>query len=944
MHGRPLRAVVASLLLAAATSLLPQTARAADEKLGITWTQYNLPNGLQVILVPMPTSPVTHVRVLYHVGSKDERPDRQGFAHMFEHMMFRGSAHVAPQEHMKLINGVGGYSNASTAFDVTQYVDTVPANFTQLALWLEADRMSSFKVSAPIFQTERLVVNGEWRNGRNRPYGTMWEDLFAEAYKDSPYKWTPIGNMDQLAQAKVGELQAFFNHYYVPNNAILVVAGNINVEETKAQIEKYFAWIPSRGGVEKNGVTEPGLAKNIPQEPPQTQPRSVTVTMKVALPRVVLVYHMPKPTDPDFDAANMMMEILGDGRSSRLSRALVTNDNPLCVDAEELSEGLEDGGIMGGFATVLQGKDPQDVEKVMREQMKLLRDTAVSPDELEKAKQEERLALATRFETAEKVTDELGNTQLIYGNLDRVKTARARIEAITPADIQRVAKRFLNDDQSNLLTIVPGNPTPQQSATEPLAAASQAATQAVGEPPTAEAKPVDFPRDYPTTPPMGDTLPSATFAKGVESTIDGVHVIVMEDHRQPTIEWTLTTRMGSFADPQGKEGLADMTDEMVRRGPKGKTFDQFNTELDNRGITLEISDGGDNTQISGFCLTEEFPTAIAQTRSMLLNPAFDPGEFTRVKNQDVDSLRNALLTDPTTLAARALTKALYGDSVLGRLQTPKSLEALSLDDIKNFYKQLYTGRDAVLMIAGDISVPDGQKAAAQLLEGFSQNSLPPVAYELPAPATTPQIILVDDPDAKQSVIRLGERAYDLHNDIKFAGSLASEILSSGIESRLGTYVRAQKGYSYDVQGRFSPSREAGAFIGSAAPRFETTADTVTAMLHVFEGMQSQQVPDKELAAAKFEMAGSMLMGKQTVSDQAAQRLTGILNGYPADYYDKYAARVGEVTAQQIQNVMQTYVNPDHLITVVVAPAAKVKDQLQKLGPVTILPMSQVGPQ
>src|SRR4051794_11228554 len=190
---------------------------------GITYETEKLANGLTVIYAPMPTSPVTHVRVLYHVGSKDERPDRQGFAHMFEHMMFRGSAHVKPQEHMKLIGDVGGYSNAFTDFDDTVYVDTIPANQLEMALYLEADRMSSFKVNEEIFKTERKVVAEEWRLGENEPYGHLEKDALALAYRVHPYRWSPIGDMDQLRAAKVEELQDFFNTYYVPNNAVLVV-------------------------------------------------------------------------------------------------------------------------------------------------------------------------------------------------------------------------------------------------------------------------------------------------------------------------------------------------------------------------------------------------------------------------------------------------------------------------------------------------------------------------------------------------------------------------------------------------------------------------------------------------------------------------------------------------------------------------------------------------
>ena len=181
-------------------------------------------------LRPLRQAPVVHVRVLYHVGSKDEKPDRQGFAHMFEHMMFRGRPTSKPEQHMQLINGVGGISNAFTSFDQTTYVNTIPREATEMALWLEADRMASFKVTDQIYQIERKVVAQEWAMRMNQPYGNLYEEFLKQAYAKHSYRWTPIGNMEHLKAAAVDELQDFFNTYYIPNNAILVVAGDIDIE------------------------------------------------------------------------------------------------------------------------------------------------------------------------------------------------------------------------------------------------------------------------------------------------------------------------------------------------------------------------------------------------------------------------------------------------------------------------------------------------------------------------------------------------------------------------------------------------------------------------------------------------------------------------------------------------------------------------------------------
>ena len=919
---------------------------------GQNWFTDTLPNGLRVIYAPMPNSPTTHVRVLYHVGSRDEQSNRQGFAHMFEHMMFRGSAHVAPQEHMKLVGLVGGFSNAFTSFDETVYHDTLPASYTELALWLEADRMASFKVTEDIFKTERQVVAEEWRMRLNQPYGGMFDQLMPAIFRVSPYHWTPIGNMDHLNAAKVGELQAFFNKYYGPNNAILVIAGSFDLDKTREQVNQYFAWIPPRGAFSRKDGPESsvlsGITRDIPAEPAQDQPRRLEVKMTAPLARVILAYHMPPDNSDDLDALDLLLAVAGDGESSRIYRALVTDETPLCVDAGAIEEPLQDGGAMALDGTVLPGKKVEDVEKIMRQVIADLRDKAVPADELEKIKQQSRLALAKRFDTAEDTATVLGDEMLSRDKLDRITSARERLEAITPADLQKMANKYFQDDSVTTMIITPG--TPQEAAT--AAATAQTAPAPAAEHPAsatvAEAVPVNFPADYPAKPPLSGKLPAAIFAKGVQTEIalpgsgassrahEAVHVIVMEDHRMPIINWSLTLRSGSQADPAGKEGLAGMTAEMVRRGPKGKTFDQFNEDLESRAISLDVSDAGDNTVISGSCLKEQFPWALSATHDMLLNPAFDSAEFDHSKAQSLSEMQLEL-NKPQTLSSRALTHALYGDSPLGRLPTMASLSSVSLDDVKQFYNQIYKATDgAVLIISGDISVDGGQAAAKTLLDGSMAGSVPAPEYTLSKPAGKETIILVDAPDAKQASIVMGEPAYSIKSDEKFAGTLASQMLSNGIDSRLGQYVRAEKGYVYGVEGVFSPNRHAGAFLGNTDTRFETVADTIQAMFKVFNDMKAAPVPAPELASAKFRVAGQLLMNMETVQDQASYRVTGILNGYPIDYYDKYADRVGTVTADQIKDAMDKYVQEDHMTIVVAGPADTLKAQLEKIAPVQVI--------
>ncbi len=912
---------LAAVVLPALVSLwMAPAARAAE---GIPFETQALPNGLKVIYAPMKTSPAVHVRVLYHVGSKDERPDRQGFAHMFEHMMFRGSQHVRPEEHMQLIQSVGGSSNAYTSFDETVYVNTVPAGEVDLALWLEADRMASFKVSASIFATERQVVTAEWRLRQNQPYGSVQEALDALVFKKHHYRWTPIGNMDHLRAATASELQEFFNTYYVPNNAVLVIAGNIDVKAVRETVERYFGWIP-RGA---------DVVRQSPDEPQQTEPRRREVAMHVPLARVIIGYPMPRWTDDDQDAIGLMMSILGQGRSSRLSRALVAGENPQCTQASTMVMNIEDGGIMGASATLLDGKSAADVEKVVREQVALISKQPVTAEELAKAKTQASLDLVRRWQTAASTASELGEEMLLRGAPSHVNSAAKRIEAVTADDILRVAKKYLVDSKASTLVVTPDAKAPLSLAPQP-AAATQPSTQ------PEKGRAVVFGKDFPTRPPLSGKAPAAVFEKGAEKEIEGSQVIVMTDRRLPMVNWSLTFGGGSYSEPADKAGLGALVAGLVRRGPKGMQYSEFNETLESNGITLDVSDGGDCTIVSGSCLSQQLPQAMRLARAMIHEPAMDASEFGRLKAQTLSNTQQAL-SSPTGVADRELDLAVFGDNYLGRYATPTTIAAITLDDVKRYFSTVTYGpssRRPILVMAGDVSVEDGRKLAKELLAGLAQRQKDPAPAVAPKPPAARRIIIIDRPDSRQANIRMGIAAYDVHSGDRFAGSMAGQILSYGIASRLGRYVRAQKGLAYGVDGYFLPKRQGGMFEVGTDTKVESAADAIEACFKVLDGMKSGAVTAAELSECKLRIAGGLVRSTETIWQQAQRRVDCILNGYPVDYYDNYPQRIAKVTDAEIQAVMKKYVDDDRMTIVVVGPAQTLKAQLARLGKVEVLPM------
>jgi zinc protease len=920
--------------LIAVTLIMAASVSAQVEVKPVEFEKETLPNGLRVIYAPLRQAPVVHVRVLYHVGSRDEKPDRQGFAHMFEHMMFRGSKHVEQEQHMRMINGVGGNCNAFTSFDQTTYINTLPAEHLEMALYLEADRMASFRVSEDIYKIERNVVAQEWRQRTaDPPLGTLSQDLFKTVFSQHSYRWTPIGDMAHLRAASVGDLQEFWNTYYVPNNACLIITGDIDIAKTKEMVRKYFGYIPKGADI----------VRNIPAEPDQTEARRlVRAKPNVQLAVINIAWKTAEYRSDDHHALDVLSAILGRGRTSRLSMKLVNNPAPLAVQASASSSQLQDLGMFGVTAAVLPGKSPDEVEKALLAAVKEVADSGVTQEELDRIRTQARIRMIRSRDTATALATQLGEAEVFGGDANRVNEELKKLEALTPADIQKVAAKYLSPEKMTVVMYVPDPQGRQQRAEgkpdEDMASAPVAASASAVEP-----RKVDFPADYPTTPPMAMPKKGPELAKGEEMTINGVRVIVMPDNRLPLVNLSLVMRSGSHLEPAGKEGVAGFTLQLMRRGAAGMTYQQLNEDLESRGINIDANDGGDNTRVTASATVDQVDHMITRTRQIMREPTWPAQELARMKTQAQAALMQGL-NSAGAVASRDMSSAMYGNSPLGRNSTPASLASITLEDIKKYYDTVFIPNDAVLIISGDVTAARAKEMAEKLLADWKPGEPQVADYTFPSPSGKRRIILVDNPDGKQATIRMSISGYNNRNDDRFAGSLASVILSSGIESRLGRYVRAEKGYSYGVSGVFGAGRQAGAFTGSTEVAPENCAPAIEAMWKVFNDMKTQPITETELADAKRRVAGQFSMETQTIAQQAGRRLDAILNGYPIDYYDKLPERLAQVTAEEIQQVMNKYVNENAMTIIVVGPAEQLKGQLEKLGDVEVRPMPLKRPE
>jgi zinc protease len=405
-----------------------------------------LDNGLQVVLAQDTSRPVVNVQVWYRVGSKDERKGRTGFAHLFEHMMFRGSANVGPEEHMRYVREAGGAVNAMTDFDRTIYWETVPSNHLERVLWLEADRMASLVVNEENFTKEREVVKEERRlRYENPPYGMLAEWVLDATFQTYPYKYLPIGSMDDLNAATVADVKAFFDTYYVPDNASLIIVGDVDPTVALEQARKHFGRIPKSKGVPRVKA----------EEPPQKALRTLSKTdPKAPLPAVASAFKLPSRGHADTYALQVAFDILSTGESSRMYRRLVYEEQSAVAAQAQLLL-LEGPSIGFLFGVANQGKDVKDVAKSIRAVVDGLAAAPPSDGELEKVKNTIVSRLVVGRQTMQQKADDLGAATSLLGDPERYNTELAKYQAVTAADVQRVVKQYLSEPAETQLFITP---------------------------------------------------------------------------------------------------------------------------------------------------------------------------------------------------------------------------------------------------------------------------------------------------------------------------------------------------------------------------------------------------------------------------------------------------------------------------------------------------------
>jgi zinc protease len=453
------RKVLAATALAAAVASaawLAPAARAATRPTKLQYQLSTLPNGLTVILSEDHSVPIVNLQIWYHVGSKNERPGRTGFAHLFEHLMFKGSKNVQPEAHTSMIASVGGQSNAYTTDDETVFWETAPVQYLPMMLWLEADRMATLRVDKETFTSEREVVKEERRlRVDNQPYGRLTEIIYDQAFTTHPYKHPTIGSMQDLEAASIDDVRDFYRTYYVPSNATLVLVGDFDSAQAQQLVTQYLGRVPK---------AERPVPRDIPKEPPQTAEKRVTLQEPWPLPAVVVAYHVTFDGNPDSYPLHIAGKILSDGESSRIYQKLIY-EKQIAVAAFGQANILEDPNLFYAVAIVQPGHTTQEAADALIGEIERLRTEPITERELQRTKNQFARDYITNRESDQEKALQLAHAAVIHGD---VRTADAEFDIfqnLTVADVQRVARTYFVPENRLVLTLVPsGRPGPDKPA------------------------------------------------------------------------------------------------------------------------------------------------------------------------------------------------------------------------------------------------------------------------------------------------------------------------------------------------------------------------------------------------------------------------------------------------------------------------------------------------
>ena len=892
----------------------------------IAFEKYTLANGLDVILSEDHRLPLVAVNVWYHVGPANELPGRTGFAHLFEHMMFQGTRHVPGDSHFRTLEGAGASDiNGTTDFDRTNYFETLPSNQLELALWMESDRMGYLldNLDQANLSNQQDVVRNERRQGvENQPYGIVQEGLFHQLFpKTHPYYPVVIGSHADLQAAKLEDVRNFLKLYYTPNNASLAIVGDFDKAAARTLVEKYFG--PLKRGGEVPTITA--------TTPPITAERRAVIKDRVELPKLYVAWITSPIFKPGDAEADLAARILGGGKSSRLYKKLVY-EQQIAQDVSAQQYSLILGSVFNIEVTARPGHTADELEKSVTAEIEALRRDGPTTAEVERARNVAETQIVQGLETLGGfggVADRLNMYNHYLRKPDYLAQDIDRYRKATPASIRQFAIDQLQPTSRVVVHGVPGEPEfgPDVPAPKAAATAKAAAESMNADEPWRKDQPKAGPaRALSVAAPQSFTLPN------------GLTVILSQRPGLPIVSANLVFRTGSGANPIDKPGLANFTAGMLDEGTATRKALDLADAVAQIGATLNTSSSMDAISVTGRSLAKNFPATLDLMADVVLHPSFPAEELERQRAQRLAQLAQQR-DNPAAVAGVAMAAALYGPKHpygFAEIGPEPAIKATSRDDLVGFWKQNLVPNNAALVVAGNIDLADLKAQAERAFGSWTRGT--PASPMLGAPGTTAaRVVIVDKPGAAQSQLRVAGIGAARSTPDYPALEVMNMALGGLFSSRINLNLREQHGYTYGAGSGFAYRRFPGPFFVATGVQTAVTGAAVGEIFKEITRTIEAPLTDAELALSKDAIVRS-LPGMFETSPQVAGSLSSVyLYDLGLDYFTKYPAQVTAITAAAAQEAARKYLVPGKLVVIAVGDKAKIAPQLAglKLGAVEL---------
>lgn len=904
----------ASTLLAKPTTISQQSPTSANPS-SLSLTQgvrkTVLANGLTVLTKEVDTAPVVTVQVWYRVGSRNEAPGVNGIAHQLEHLMFKGTKE-RPIQFGRFFSALGSESNAFTSYDMTAYFGTVEQDKLNALLVLEADRMRNSVIGEKELASEKRVVISELQGYENSPSYRLSRAVMRQALPNSPYGLTVGGTKADVEKFTVDQVRYYYNTYYRPDNATLIVVGNFKTDELLKQVQATF------GQVSKPTTPLPKDAPAANLEPKPASGARATNQEPIVLREpgsaalLQAVYPLPSVNHPDVPALQVMDYILTGGRSSRLYQSLV--ESGLASGADGGAANLIGGGWYEFSATAAPEKELKEVDQALQQVVTDLREKGVTPEELERAKAQLRASIILRNRDIADQAHQLGDDQISTGDYRYTDRLLANIEKVTAADVQRVATTYLASGSRTV-----GFFEPTTVSGKPGASAGGFAQTSENFSPGAPVDPAELAKYLPPTTALAkqpnQTLPEKLTLK------NGLQVLLLRDRSAPTVTLSGHVQAGTAYDKLETAGLASLTANNLMNGTKNRDALALAKALENRGASLAFGANREGVGISGEALTADLPTLIEVLADVLKNANFPTQELELSRQQALTGLKLEL-DNPGRLARRTFQQAVYPTThPFHTFPNESSLKQITRDDLVRFYQQHYQPDRTVLTLVGDFD-PIAMRNLLVKELGSWQNGAVDAQLTYPTVPLPKSMTRLKPalPGKTQSVTFMGYNAIDRKDPRYYASLVMNQILGGDtLSSRLGTEIRDRQGLTYGIYSAFQAGMQPGPFLISMQTAPEDTDRAIASTIKLLQQVREQGVTPTEVVAAKRSLTSAYPVELASQDSLASALLMNKVYGLPLDEIRRFPGQIEAVTVEQINQVIKDLLHPDNLVIVTAGP-------------------------